>query len=81
MLASEIADGKFRDHSECCMQALEIFLTNDQNLFDFFMMRWDELSDLDEKLPLFSPELPNCMTTVVQSEPLEYLALGHLSRG
>ena len=49
--------GKFRDHTECCLEALENYLTNKINLSETFKVRWDGSTNFDEKFSLFSSEL------------------------
>ena len=46
-----------RDHSESCLEALQISVTNDFTFSESFKAGWGDCSDFDERFSLFSSEL------------------------
>ena len=48
---------KFRDHSESCLEAPESSLINKNILSETINVRWDECSNIDEKISLFRSDL------------------------
>ena len=74
----KISHEKFRVHSESCLEALEISITNKLVLSETFKVRWDECSNFHESSRSSVQSYTNCMTCVVQSEPMLYLPLGNI---
>ena len=56
-MGRKLTKEKCRVHSESCLEALENSLINNFIVYETFKARWDECSNFDERLSIFSSEL------------------------